>query len=194
VLSAKAYIINSYLFIPTVQTFGDKSSPPSFEPMARGRMALSEAYSKGTKPVLQFSKYINKVHFAPPPPADCQFAEVGPNRYNPGAVIPSPGSPPSIQYNMHVGDNNLYATAGVEHMKWAMRCSIASIQGILGENEPDLQPCQPDTKKNFLSAVSHTQRQLGYVTDTQTMRVGIPDDKRKEFFEILVNNWGSSSQ
>jgi hypothetical protein len=36
VLSAKACIIDSYLFIPTAQTFGDKSSPLSFEPMARG--------------------------------------------------------------------------------------------------------------------------------------------------------------
>jgi hypothetical protein len=26
------------------------------------------------------------------------------------------------------------------------------------------------------------------------MRVGIPDDKRKEFLELLVNNWGSSSR
>jgi hypothetical protein len=120
VLSAKAYIIDNYLFVPTAQTFGDKSSPPSFEPMARGHMALSEAYSKGTEPVPEFSEYINKVHFAPPPPPHCQFAEVCPDCYNPGAVIPSPGLPPSVHYNMHI-DDNLYAAAGVEHMKWAMR-------------------------------------------------------------------------
>jgi hypothetical protein len=109
-------MINSYLFIPTAQTFGDKPSPLSFGAMAHGRMALSEAYSKGTEPVPEFSEYIDKVRFAPPPPPDCQFAEVRPVRYNPGVVIPSPGSPPSVQYNMHV-DNNLYAAARVEHMK-----------------------------------------------------------------------------
>jgi hypothetical protein len=161
--------------------------------MARGRMALSEALSKGNETVPEFPEYIDKVRFAPPPPPDCQFAEVRPDRYNPGTVIPPPGSPPSVQFNMHV-DDNLYAAAGVEHMKWAMRCSIAGIQGILGKNEPNLRSCQPDTEKFFLSAVSHTRRQLGYVTDTRTMRVGIPDDKRKEFLENLVNNWGSSSR
>jgi hypothetical protein len=160
--------------------------------MARGQMTLSEAYSKGTRPVPEFLEYINKVRFAPPPPPDCQFAKARPNRYNPGAVIPFPGSPPSVQFNMHV-NNNLYAAAGNEHMKWAMRCSIAGIQGILGENEPHLRSCQPDTKKFFLSAVSYTRRQLGYRTDTRTMQVGIPDDKRKKILENLVNNWGSSS-
>jgi hypothetical protein len=101
-------------------------------------MALSEVYSKGTEHIPgEFSEYIDKVCFAPPPPPDCQFAKVCPDHHNPGAVIPSPGLPPSVPYNMHV-DNNLYAAAGVEHMKWAMRCSIAGIQSILGKNEPDL--------------------------------------------------------
>jgi hypothetical protein len=35
VISAKAYIIDKYLFVQTGLTFGDCSSPPSFKPFAR---------------------------------------------------------------------------------------------------------------------------------------------------------------
>jgi hypothetical protein len=193
VVSAKAYIIDIYLHVPTGQTFGDKSSPPSFETIGKARMALSEYLSKGAEPVPEFSEYLSEVKFGPPPPPGTHFAPAYPDSLNPGAPIPLPGLPAPVSYNMHV-DDNLYAAAGIEHMKWAMRCSIAGIQGVLGDNEPDLRPCQPDLEKFFLYPVTHCRRQLGYVTDTRTMRVTIPDDKRQELLELLKTSWSSSSR
>jgi hypothetical protein len=59
VIRAKAYIINKYLFVPTGLTFGDCSSPSSFEPFARAQMALSREISCGLQPVLEFSEYLD---------------------------------------------------------------------------------------------------------------------------------------
>jgi len=46
VISCKAYRIGPYSFIPMGLTFEDCSSPPSFEPIVRARMALSSQPSK----------------------------------------------------------------------------------------------------------------------------------------------------
>jgi hypothetical protein len=193
VISAKAYLIAAYLFVATGSTFGDKSSPSNFEVIARARMALSAELSKGLQYVPEYSEYLDKVRFAPPPPLGTQFVEARPDRYNPGAAPSLDGVHIPIEYNMHV-DDNLYAAAGVDQMRWAMRCSIAGLQGILGENEPELRPNQPDSEKFFQHPVSHTRRQLGYVTNTRTMIVTIPDDKRAELLESLRTNWGSGSR
>ena len=94
---------------------------------------------------------------------------------------------------MHV-DDNLYAAAGVEHMRWAMRCSIAGLQIILGENDPDLRPCQPDLDKFLQQPVSYERRQLSYVMNTRTMMVTIPNDKHHKMLALLQHSWGSAAK
>jgi hypothetical protein len=74
-----------------------------------------------------------------------------------------------------------------------MRCSIAGLIGVLGDNEPDIRPSQPDTEKFFKNTVSYTRRQLKYITDTRTMLISIPTNKREELLSNLVNNWGPTS-
>jgi hypothetical protein len=93
---------------------------------------------------------------------------------------------------MHV-DDNLYATAGIDQMKWAMRRSIAGLQGIMGENQPEYRPCQPDMDKFLSQPIGYEQRQLGYVTNTRTMSATIPDDKCRELLDNLTANWSSAS-
>ena len=192
VISAKAYIIDKCLFVPTGSTFGDRSSPSSFEPFARARMALSREISRGRQPVPEFPEYLDHVKFGPPPPPGFHFPEARADQFNPGIVTPSDGSFPPVEYNMHV-DDNLYGAAGPDQMRWAMRCSIAGLIGVLGDNEPDIRPSQPDTEKFFKNTVSHTRRQLGYITDTRTMSISIPADKREELLSNLINNWGPTS-
>jgi hypothetical protein len=191
VISAKGFIIDKYLFIATGLTFGDRSSPPNFEPIARARMALSTELSTGRHPVPEFPEYLTQVQFAAPPSPEVRFAPACADRFNPGVSVPADGSLPPIAYNMHV-DDNLYAAAGVAQMKWAMRCSIAGLQGILGPNEPALRSCQPDMEKFLALPVSYERRQLGFVTNTRTMTVTIPDDKRQEFLRLLAR-WGTGS-
>ena len=193
VVSAKGILIGAYLYIATGLTFGDRSSPPSFEPIAQARMALSAELSKGGHPVPDFPEYINHVEFTPPPPPELRFTEARADKYNPGVPRPPDGSFPPVAYNMHV-DDNLYAAAGVAHMKWAMRCSIAGLQDVLGGNAPELRSCQPDLEKFFQQTVSYERRQLGYVTNTRTMMVTIPDDKRHEMLTLLQNSWGFAAK
>jgi hypothetical protein len=153
VASAKAFLVGLYLFIATGLTFGDSSSLPSFESIARARMALLADLSKGLQPVPEFPEYISRVQFTPPPPPGTSFAEARADRFNPGVALPPDGSFPLVEYNMHV-DDNLYAAAGIDQMKWAMHCSIAGFQGILGENQPELRHCQPDMEKFLAHPVS----------------------------------------
>jgi hypothetical protein len=192
VISAKGFVIGEYLFIATGLTFGDASSPPNFEPIARARMAVSHELSKGARPVPDFPEYIGQVRFTSPPPPGFQFAKARPDRFNPGVELPTDGSVVPTEYNMHV-DDNLYAAAGVDRMKWAMRCSIAGLQAILGDNDPAHRPCQPDLDKFLSHPVSFERRQLGYVTNTRTMTVTIPEDKRTSFLALL-RTWGSGSR
>ena len=193
VISAKGILIDALLFIATGLTFGDRSSPPSFETIARTRMAISTELAKGTHPVPEFPEYLDHVRFTPPPLPGTTFARARADRYNSGAPSSSDGLLPSVAYNMHV-DDNLYAAAGVEHMRWAMRSSIAGLQTIMGPNEPELRPCQPDLEKFLKEPVSYERRQLGYITNTRTMLVTIPDDKRNEVLMLLRNNWSSGSR
>jgi hypothetical protein len=155
-------------------------------------MALSAELSRGRELVPEYPEYINSVKFTPPPPPGMRFAEAQADRFNPGVAIPSDGSFPPVEYNMHV-DDNLYAAAGIDQMKWAMRCSIAGLQGIMGENLPEHRPCQPDMEKFLSQPVSYERRQLGYVTNTRAMTVSIPDDKRRELLDNLRTNWSSAS-
>jgi hypothetical protein len=119
VISAKGIMIEAYLFIATGLTFGDRSSPPSFETIARTRMALSTELANGNHHIPEFPEYLDKVQFTPPPSSDVQFTEACADKYNPGTPRPLLGSLPSVAYNMHV-DDNLYAAAGEAHMRWAM--------------------------------------------------------------------------
>ena len=192
VISGKAYRIGPYLFVPTGLTFGDCSSPPSFEPMARARMALSTQLSRNLQPVPEYHEYMDQVTFAPPPPPGTTFATARADRLNPGIVMPPDGSSPAAPFPTHV-DDALYAAVGELWMRFLMRCSIGGLVGILGTNEPDLRAEQPDRDKFFREMVSHTRRQLGYTTNTRTMIVTIPEDKRKALLDDLVTNWGPTS-
>jgi hypothetical protein len=193
VISGKAYRIGKYLFIPTGLTFGDCSSVPSWEPFAAARMALSTELSKGKKPVPEYNDYLNDVAFAPPPPPGTVFAKARPDGYNPGVMIMTDGSYPAAPFPMHV-DDCLYAAAGQRWMRHLMRCSIDGLVRVMGGNAPDLRADQPDRVKFFRDEVSHTRRQLGYITDTRTMMVTIPEDKRQALVDELVNNWGPTSR
>jgi hypothetical protein len=145
--------------------------------------------SSTNQPVPTFPEYLDKVKFPAPPPPDFPFARACADLYNPGVPLPPRGKMPSVVYNMHV-DDNLHAAVGKEHMQWAMRCSIASLQGILGENEPALRMCQPDLEKFLAQEVSYCQRQLGYVVTTWSRMVTVPEDKHCDFLQLLQLKWG----
>jgi hypothetical protein len=86
IISAKGILIDTYLFIATGLTFGDSSSPPSFETITRTRMAVSTELAKGGHHVPEFPEYLDKVQFTPPPPSDFKFAEAHADTYNPGSL------------------------------------------------------------------------------------------------------------
>ena len=88
VISAKCFIVQRFLFAPTGLTFGDGSSPPSYEPMARARMALATHLSGGSQPVPEFPDYLDAVEFAAPPSPGTTFAPARPDQIQPRGACP----------------------------------------------------------------------------------------------------------
>lgn len=198
IISAKCFIVGRYLFGPSGLTFGDSSSPPSYEPFARARMALATHFSGGPQSIPEFPEYLNAVEFAPKASLGTVFARARPDKFNPGVPIPADGSFPPVSYNMHV-DDNLYAAVGEPWMRWAMRCSIASLNVVMGAEHlnddarvptPEVRPKPCDFEKFTREIVSHRRRQLGCVIDTRSLMVEIPDDKRAEMLHELRTTWG----
>jgi hypothetical protein len=67
ILSSKGFCYNQYLFAATGLTFGDMTSPPSFEPFAAAPMALAtELNQKDKNAIPTYDNYLNAVKFAPP--------------------------------------------------------------------------------------------------------------------------------
>ena len=192
IISAKAFIIGPYLFVPTGKTFGDRDSPSNWEPIARARQALSEEYSYGHRDVPPFPEYMDNVRIATPPRPPQPYTPAYQDKFNPGISFQtdSMGRHP-VTYHMHV-DDNLHAAVGIAGIRWAMRCSIAGIIGVLGDNEPDLRSEQPDMEKFLKDEVSYERRQLGLIVNTRTLDVTIPPDKREETIDMLIE-WTAKS-
>lgn len=189
VISSKAFCDDRYLFVPTGLTFGDKTSPPSFEPFAISRMALAtELNRRRDDSVPEYREYLGAVEFSPPPDETVEFTPARRDKFNPG-VLDENGQPSPTEYNMHV-DDNLYAEVGEEEMRWAMRCSIHALNIIMGGPDPTVRPNPTDFDKFVREIVSYRRRQVGYVTDTRKMTVSIPEDKREAMIYLLGVTWG----
>ncbi len=141
IISAKAYSAGQYLFVPTGSTFGDKSSPPGFEPFAQARMALA--------------KYLdsNGAQMADLPDETVKFVQARPDRFNP-SILDSKGDPLPTEYNMYV-DDNLYVQVQQGRMRQAMRCSIHALNVVMGGPDPEAWPNRTDLEKFLREPVSH---------------------------------------
>jgi hypothetical protein len=189
VISAKAYSAGRYRFVPTGSTFGDKSSPPGFEPFAQARMALAKYLdSNGAQSVPAYEEYLDAVQFADLPDETVKFVQARPDCFNPG-VLDSKGDPLPMEYNMYVNDN-LYTQVGQGRMRQAMRCSIHALNVVMGGPDPEARPNRTDLEKFLREPVSHHRRQGGYVVDTHQMIVMIPEDKHKAMVKVLSMTWG----
>lgn len=90
---------------------------------------------------------------------------------------------------MHV-DDNLYAAAGEDNMRWAMRCSIHALNILMGEPDPTVRPNPVDFDKFTRELVGYERRQLGYLTNSRLLSVTIPNDKRESMLHELTTSWG----
>ena len=188
VISAKAYRGDGYLYIPTGSTFGDTQSPSSFEPFACARTALATDYCSGLEDIPEYEEYLNAVEFAPPPDESVQFVPARPDRFNQG-VLDASGKPKPTEYNMHV-DDNMYAAASEQALRWAMRCSIHALNFMMGGSDPALRPNPVDFDKFVRELIGHRRRQVGYIIDTRLLAVSIPDDKQASMLDLLRTTWG----
>ncbi len=101
--------------------------------------------ANGQDTVPEYSDYLDAVQFAPPLPTGTVFVQAHPDKFNPG-VLDKNGNQETTEYNMHV-DDNLYAEIEEAQMRWAMRCSIHSLNIIMGGCNPTEHPNPTDFDK-----------------------------------------------
>jgi hypothetical protein len=103
--------------------------------------------------VPEYSDYLDAIQFAPPPLIGTIFVQAHPDKFNPG-VLDDNGNQEPTEYNMHF-DDNLYAEIEEEQMRWAMRCSIHSLNIVMGGCNPTEHPNPTDFDKFIREIVSH---------------------------------------
>jgi hypothetical protein len=188
VLSSKGFCDHKYLFIQTGLSFGDNSSPLEFEPFAGIRTALgTNLNANGQDVVPEYSDYLDAIQFAPPPPTGTVFVQACPDKFNP-RLLDDNGNKEPTEYNMHI-DHNLYAEIEEERMRWAMRCSIHSLNIVMGGCNPTECPNPTDFDKFICEIISHQCCQIGYITCTHLMAITIPDDKCEAILNLLHQEW-----
>jgi hypothetical protein len=171
------------------QVFGDNTSPPNFEPIARARCQLAEHYSATKATVPEFPEYLDDVQFElEPADGTATFAEAVPDRFNPGVVINGARVP--AKFNMHV-DDCLYVAANQAEMRLLMRYSIHALHQVLGGDDPATRPPLVDKEKFHRAPVGPKRIQLGDEIDTRQLRVSTPDEKRRRIYKDLTTTWGT---
>jgi hypothetical protein len=188
-VAAKGYCLADFLALAVGQTFGDCSSPPNFEPIARARCALAEHYSKTDANVPLFPEYTAAVVFQPEPDDAVTFTPATADRLNPG-VQDANGDRLPTAYNMHV-DDSLYAEVGRQRLLKAMRHSIHALHEVLGGDDPTLRPRLVDQEKFHREPIGHRRTQLGVVIDTRRLTVEMTDAKHQDLWTELTSRWGT---
>ena len=187
-VASKGYCIGNICALHVGQSFGDCSSPPNWEPFARGRTALAEHYSASNAKVPGFPEYLDKVVWQPDPEPGTVFIPAVKDKYNPG-VFDENGNRLPTQFNMHV-DDNLYAEVGRARMIMAMRYSIHSLHQVLGGDDPATRPRLVDMDKFLREGLGHRRTQLGSTIDTRRLRMDMTDERRQGILKLLKSTWG----
>ena len=176
-------ISNKTLMMRTGLTFGDNTSPSTFEPVARARQKLAQHLWH--QPELIFEKagpYLPQFKFAPPATEAerAAFAVAIPDSLNVG-VLDHNGRRRAPTYDHHV-DDNMYRDI-TELIPRAAAASVVALYEILGY--PDGRTPDRISWEKFATIHGHLRRVLGWEFDTRSLAFALPADKRKALAELL---------
>lgn len=181
VVSAFAFIIAQFLFIPLGGTFGSITSPENFDPIARARIHLAEFLSDRRDLLSKYKHIIDKIKFSDEPKSDTKFVPAVKDAIHKGVKDLK-----KTKYNMFV-DDSLFVQIR-ELIKHAMAASIEALFIILGFPETEKRQNPLSLDKYFESVCSYERIQLGMNVNTRMMSVGLTEKKRLSMLDEL-SHW-----
>ena len=175
-------ISNGTLSMNTGLTFGDNTSPSSFEPIARARQKLAQTLWHQPDIMDRAAPYLPAFKFAPPatPSERASFARAIPDSINKG-VLDENGRRRAPTYNHHV-DDNMYADI-TKLLPRAAAASVIALYELLGY--PDGRIPDPISWDKFESTHGHIRRVVGWEFNTRSLTFALPSDKRQAITDTL---------
>lgn len=177
-----AFLVFRILFMSTGQTFGDCTSPANWEPVGRNRQQYAQFLWHQVSTLVNGMQYLPKLQFAPTPSPTVvtTFVQATPDSLNTG-VLNKQAQRVSPQFNHHV-DDCFYADIQ-ELFPLAAASSILAFYLLLGH--PAANHRDPVSWEKFVAKVSHRWKAKGFIINTHTMEVSIPDYKRDQVVGYL---------
>jgi hypothetical protein len=178
-----SYIVYGILYMSTGQTFGDTGSPGNFDaiPLARQQVAMHLWHQEDI--IADAEQYTPAIEIAPAPQsaAIALFTLANPDSQNPG-VFDEGGSRLPPTYDHHV-DDLMCAEIG-ELLPRTIAASIKSLYEVLGY--PTKYTPDPLSRDKFEALHTHRRKLVGWITDTRTLQVVLPDYKRERIIALLI--------
>ena len=177
------------LIMHTGLTFGDNTSPSSWEPFARARQQLAQKLWHEEDIIERAAPYMPNITFEQPatPEERKAFAVAVPDSKNKG-VFDKNGNRLSPRYNHHV-DDNMYGDIP-DLIPRSAAASVISLYEIMGY--PDGRIPDPISWEKFGSAYGHIRRVVGWDFNTRSLTFTLPDDKRTSIVALL-DEWKQKS-
>jgi hypothetical protein len=175
--------IGTILTAATGTTFGDNTSPPNFEPVARARSELARHLWGKDGTIAAVAPHLPEPKFeAEPTAAEIDaYQKADADSQNTGANNPD-GTPRPPPYNTHV-DDCFYAT--IRKYTWMTACaSVYAPFWILGF--PSKHTTIVLSLDKFHTTYGPARRVVGQHVHTRTLLVTVPGDKRQEVVALLV--------
>ncbi len=176
-------VVNGVLHADTGQTFGDKTSPSNFEPIAICRSQLARGLWRRSDTVTKALPLLPPIeHQTPPTPAEVStFVQANPDSHNQG-VLDIHGNRLPPPYRHHV-DDNLYADIE-RFLKLTVCASALALYEILGY-PTDVRQIGALSMDKLDTMYRPSRKMVGYTINTRKMTVALTQFKRDEMIEML---------
>ena len=186
-VSLHSCLVFGHLFMYSGQTFGDAPSPPNWEPIVTARKALAQklwldattADTAGREvlPDIDLGSTATPIQLATVPVPS-------PDSFNRGVLNTIDGTRRPPPYPHHV-DDCYYADIG-HYFYRTVASSLLALYAILGR--PSTWNTDVVSWDKFTNTFSHERRINGWLVNSRTLTLTLPDDKRQRMLDLL-HDW-----
>jgi len=191
IVGAFSAIVGSRLWVPVGQVFGGNTSAQNFEGLARARELLSEYYSQTSFAHLigKHRDILSRISYAPNSSSSPLVQAISCSQHS-GVTNPD-GTIKNTPHNTFVDDNHIADV--FSRIQLAQAASIEGLYQILGFPDTNLRRSPLSEDKYFRETCSPVKLQLGYLIDTNRMRVSFSESRFQHMLTTL-SNWHSRRQ
>jgi hypothetical protein len=184
VVSLHACLVFGSLFLYTGQTFGDSPSPPNWEPIVTARKALAQKLWQRPETATAGRAVLPDIALADPPTLQDQATFVQPRADSKNSgVLAADGSRLPPPYPHHVDD--CYYADTRPYFYTTVVSSLLALYAILGKKSA--WNTDVVSWEKFNAKFTHERRMNGWIVNSRTLTLALPDEKRSNLLDMLTN-------